>query len=183
MMSLDRAFTALIRRLEQIESVAQRLSTRVNSIVREGVVKSVDPAKGVAVVEAHGIDTKPIPWMQQAGAINEWTPLSVGQRVSVISPGGDLGRAFILPGGYTEQTPQPHDQGAQKRVKIGDCVLTQSAEGVVLQVGGTTFEFTAGGFKQTGGKMLHDDKNVGSTHKHTDVVAGSDKSGIPLPPD
>lgn len=182
-MPIGHAIEALIRRIEQLERTSQRLATRLNSMVREGVVEEVDATKGVARVDAHGIKTKMIPWMQQAGAINEWTPLSVGQRVTIISPGGDIGRAFILPGGYTEQTPQPHDESAQKRVVIGDCALTQSAGGLVLHVGGTTFTFSGDGFHQSGGKMQHDDKDVGKTHRHTDVLTGSEKSGPPTPPE
>lgn len=182
-MNIGQCFVDLFKRLEQVEMVVARQSVRINNMLREGEVTSVDVAKGTAIVEAHGIQTKPLPWMQQAGAINEWTPLSIGQRVTVISPSGDLGRAFIVPGGFTDETPQPHDKLAEKRTKIGACVVTQSGEGFVIEVGGTTFTFSADGYKQTGGKMQHDDKNVGKTHKHIDVASGSEKSGLPTPPE
>ncbi|EUB97303.1 baseplate assembly protein V [Rhizobium sp. CF080] len=178
-MSYEVVFRRLLDRIELLERTLQRVQTRQNSMFREGVVTSVDAENYTAIVDAHGIESKPVPWLQQAGEINEWTPPSKGQRVVLVSPGGDMGKAFILPGGFTDEVKQPHDKGAEKRVKIGGCVLTQSASGLILEVDGTKFEFTAGGFKQTngdqihhGGKQEHDGQNVGKTHVHGGIVRG-----------
>lgn len=180
-MSHLNAIYRLDERLAAMELVIRRLSIRINNMVREGTVKSVDPSKGTVVVDAHGIETDNIPWLQQAGAINEWTPPSVGQRVLVVSPDGDLAKAVVMPGGYTNENPQPHDQLGEKRVKIGDAVITHKAGGLVIEVGGTKFEFTSAGFKQTGGKIEHDGKNVGSDHTHTGVMPGASDTGPPNP--
>ena len=171
-MNLEVVFQRLIRRIETMERVIQRQGVRLNSMFREATVKSVDPDTGLAIVEAHGVESKPVPWMQQAGEINEWTPLSVGQRVVLVSPGGDMGRAFIMPGGFTDQVQAPHDKSAEKRVKIGGAVITHSASGLFIEVDGVTFQFTGAGFEQTGGAQVHDGKNVGSTHVHGGILPG-----------
>lgn len=185
-MNYEVVFRRLLDRIELLERTLQRQQVRMNNMFREGEVKSVDPEKYTAIVEAHGVESKPSPWLQQAGDINEWTPLSKGQRVVLVSPGGDVGRSFIIPGGFTDQVPQPHDKEAEKRVKIGNAVITHSASGFVLEVDGTKFEFTADGFKQTGGdqthdggKQLHNDVNVGSDHVHGKVTPGGGDTGEP----
>lgn len=173
------ALARLISRLEVLERTLERQLIRTNNLLREGKVVEVDYANGTAIVDAHGILSKPIPWLQQAGDIVEWTPPAIGQRVVMISPSGDLSRSFIMPGGFTDDVPAPMDQGGNKRVKIGDCVITQSAGGLIIEVGGTTFEFTARGFKQTGGKQEHDGKDVGGTHVHGGVVPGGANTDVP----
>jgi len=180
-MSYENTFRGLMARIEAMDGQLKNLTVRINNMFREGVVESVDFEKGVAVVNAQGVKTKPSPWLAQAGSINEWTPPEVGQRVFYVSPGGDLGRGFILPGGFTDDVPQPHNEGGQKRVKIGECVVTQSESGLVLEVGGTKFSFTSDGYQQDGGSVAHDDKDIGKTHRHRDTMPGSGLSGIPVP--
>lgn len=194
-MRLIETFKRLLAEVGVLQKLVQRQTVLVNNIFREGTVKSVDFQKGTVVVEAHGIKTKPIPWTEQAGDIVEWNPPSAGQRVVVVSPSGNLGRAFMLHGGFTDAVPQPHDRGAEKRTKIGQCVITQTGEhmrfdiggarltfsstGLSVEVGGTSFAFTADGFAQTGGNQTHDGHIVDRTHVHTQVFPGGGLSGPP----
>lgn len=187
-MSLVRTIEELVTSVRNLEKVVNRQEYRMNNLFREGSVKEVDFSKGVAVVDAHGMDSKEIPWMEPAGDISEWTPPSVGQRVIMVSPGGNQGRAFIMPGGYTDDAPAPHNQGAQKRIKIGDAMITISgssvsivvggttltigASGVTATVGGVTYAISGSGTAQTGGQQLHDGIDVGKTHTN---------GGLPIP--
>jgi len=171
-MSIEDALDRLLRQYHELARVVERQGVLLNNIIREGVVQSVDYKAGTAVAMAHGIPTKPIKWTEPAGDIVEWTPLAPGERVMVVSPGGDLGRAFIVRGGYTDDAPQPHNEAAQKRTKIGAAVVTQSADGLLIDIDGTTFSFTKGGFAQVGGTQTHDEKNVGSTHVHGGIIPG-----------
>lgn len=179
-MSLETTLARLVDRLERLERIQSRQDTRLNNIMREGKVVEVDHKNGLAIVDAHGVRTKPIPWLQQAGDIVEWNPPAVGQRVVVMSPDGEIGRGFIMPGGFTDQVPAPHDKGAERRTKIGNCVLTQSENGLSLTVGGTTFDFTADGFDQTGGRQTHDGVLTDKDHVHGDVTPGSANTGKPV---
>jgi phage baseplate assembly protein gpV len=169
----------LLNRIALLEKIVNRQEARLNNMFREATVKSADYSKGLAIVDAHGVETKEVPWMEPAGDIVEWTPLSAGQRVMLVSPGGQVGRAFIIPGGYTDSVQQPHDKGAEKRIKIGGSQVTISASGFLFEAGGTTFSMTAAGFAQTGGMVKHNDHDIGDTHKHTDVIPGPDLTGPP----
>lgn len=178
-MTDDVGFRRLLERVELLERMVRRQGVRMNNMLREGVVKKVDFEKGLAIVDAHGVETKPLPWFEQAGDVNEWTPLSVGQRVMLVSPDGDPGKAAIMRGGFTDDTPQPHNKGAEKRTTIGDCTVTQSGESLVVVIGGCTFTFNGAGFTQTGGRMEHDGRNVGTDHVHGGIVPGGANTAIP----
>lgn len=194
-MNFETAFARLIAQQEALQRVVQRQGVRLNNMFREGVVLEADPLRGEAVALAHGVETKPIPWLERAGSIVEWNPLSKGQRVMVVAPNGDLGRAFIIPGGFTNSVPQPDNRAAHKRTKIGNAFVTQSAEGLeilvdgarfvfsakglTMTIAGTEFAFTGEGFAQAGGTQEHDGKNVGRDHKHVDVFPGPALTGPP----
>lgn len=194
-MSMATIFDKLIERLATIEGVVRRVAVRQNNMFREGVVKEIDFEKGTVIVEAHGIDSPPTSWSEQAGDINEWTPLSIGQRVMLVSPDGELSKSFVIRGGFTDDTPQPHNKGAEKRTRIGEATITQSAQGFVLEVGPSKLSFTAEGLLvevggvsylisaagsiQTGGKQDHDGKNVGSDHIHGGVEPGGANTDVP----
>lgn len=178
-MSMATIFDKLIERIESLEGIVRRMAVRQNNMFREGVVKEVDYEAGTAIVTAHGIDSPPTSWSEQAGDINEWTPLSVGQRVMLVSPDGELSKSFIMKGGFTDDTPQPHNKGGEKRVAIGDAILTHTPDGLFIEVSGTKYQFTADGFIQVGGKQEHDGRNVGSTHVHGGVESGRANTDVP----
>ncbi|CCF19161.1 putative GpV [Pseudorhizobium banfieldiae] len=182
------AFNRLIERIRRLEQVVSRQQTRLNNVFREGSVVEVDHETGRAIVNAHGVLSPLVPSLQQAGEVNRWTPLSVGQRVVLCCPGGDISRSFIMPGGYTDDVKQPHDKGAEERTSIGEAVITHTGEGFFFSVGGATLKFTkeglfvdvdgvsykvtGNGVEQFGGVKEHDGLNVGSTHVHGGVVPG-----------
>lgn len=187
-MNPDVIIGRLLERIAVLEKVVNRQEMRINNMFREATVKEVDHEKGVAIVDAHGVESKEVPWMEPAGDIVEWTPVSQGQRVMLVSPGGHPGRGFIIPGGYTDSVKQPHNKGAEKRIKIGGAQLTMSGSGLVVEVGGTTVNISADGMtvtaggvtyaisgagsSQTGGQQLHDGEDVGKTHTN---------GGLPIP--
>lgn len=179
--NLEVAFRRLLDRISNLELTIQRQQTRMNNLFREGEVVSVDEKNYTAIVKAHGVESKPSPWLQQAGEINEWTPLSKKQRVVLVSPGGDMGRSFIIPGGFTDDVKQPDDTPGQKRVKIGEAVVTQSKDGVVIDVDGAKFTHSKDGWEfEIGGEKLeftraglkHNGKNIGKDHKHETAPPG-----------
>jgi phage baseplate assembly protein gpV len=194
-MNPDMIFSRLMERIMTLEKILNRQEVRLNNMFREATVKEADYSKGLAIVEAHGMDSKEVPWMEPAGDIVEWTPVSQGQRVMLVSPGGQMGRGFIIPGGFTDSVPQPHDKGAEKRIKIGNAQQTLSTNGLVLEVGGstlnfgsdgltisaggTTFALTSSGFAQTGGTITHDGTVIDKTHEHTGVATGGANTGPP----
>jgi phage baseplate assembly protein gpV len=65
------------------------------------------------------------------------------------------------------------------RFEIKGLVFEMKDGKLTIAAGETTLEFGPTGYKQTGGKMKHDTKNIGKDHKHTDVEKGGDKTGDP----
>lgn len=199
-MNIETMFRRLLDRIDGLERLVSRQSVRINNLLREGQVKSVDCEKGLAVVDAHGVETKMVPWLEQAGDINEWTPPSAGQRVLLASPGGDPGKAVIMNGGYTDETRQPDNRGAHKRVRIGGATVTHSADGWVFEVGSSRLiiepnritihseeivisaerlSMQANEVGIVGDSLTHNDRNVGDTHVHGGIFPGPANTGVP----
>lgn len=174
------SFDRLIRRLEQLEAYVNQLDRRQNNFLREAVVTEVFPSEGLARVDAHGVVSKKSSWLTRSGDIGDWNPVTVGERVLYISPTGEPGKGLILPGGYSQQFPAPHDKGAEKVTKIGDVTIKQTGSAFIVTAGGVTVEISAAGLKVNGGRVEHDGKNIGKDHKHSGVVPGSANSDVPI---
>jgi phage baseplate assembly protein V len=142
-MNLD--FSVLFRRIEDLQRQINNHARQINNIFREGKVVEVYPEEGVAVVEMYGegSKTKKIPWLSQSGGIKDFVPPSVGQRVVMFSPGGESGKAVIMPGGYSDQFPQPHNKGDEAKRTIGDSSDLMTGESRLINA--KTIELTAGG--------------------------------------
>ncbi|THK38656.1 hypothetical protein EHS39_09115 [Ensifer sp. MPMI2T] len=182
-MSPEVIFGRLLDRIERLERVVQRQSMRINNMIREAKVMEVDYEKGLAIVEAHGVESKPIPWLQQAGDIVDWDPPAVGQRMMMFSPTGDIGRGFLLPGGYTESVRQPHQTGASWGRNLGNTKIFADEDSYDVETG--TFYIKAnivieGDVTITGSTLTHNGVNVGSTHKHKDSMPGPAQTGTPV---
>ncbi len=173
-------FGALVRRIEQIEAQLNQLDRRQNNFLREGTVTELFAEEGLARVDAHGLVSKKVPWLQRAGSIREWTPPAIGERIVLISPSGEPGQGLILPGGYTGRFPQPHDKAGEKRVTVGEVSITQTGEGVFIEAGGVRVEITADGLRVLGGRVVHNVKSIGDDHKHLGVKPGGGITDIPV---
>lgn len=172
-------FEPLIRRLRYLEKTVQQLDRRINNMVREAVVTEVFPAEGMAKVEANGLKSKKVPWLQRAGDINEWDPPSVGERVLLLSPTGEPGTGMIMPGGYSDKFDAPHGEGGEKVTAIGDVRITQTGSSFTIVAGGVTVEISGAGLTVNGGRVEHDSLNIGSTHTHGGVTPGAGDTDVP----
>lgn len=172
-MSHDVVWQALMNRITALERLVARQNMRINNMMREASVLEVDPAKGTAVVDAHGIITKGIPWLQQAGDIVDWDPPSVGQRMVMFSPNGDIGRGFLLPGGYTESVGQPYSEGAMFGRTIGGTKITGYGDSYNIETATFTIKGNVvidGNVTISGSSLTHNGSNVGSTHTHPESI-------------
>ena len=91
------AYSAVLRRLSALER-------RVSALFRTGRVAEVQLAPYRARVDIGPDDagapvvTDPLPVLvPRSGEVGEWDPLTVGERVAVLSPGGEDASAFVLP--------------------------------------------------------------------------------------
>lgn len=126
-MSADLIFSRLMQRIEHLEAQVNLLQRKQNNIFREGRVTEIDAQSGTAVVDAQGIESAMIPWLQRSGDIRDWEPPTVGERIILLSPTGDPGRGMILPGGYSDQFPQPHQKAAEAFRVVGDTSRNQKS--------------------------------------------------------
>ena len=96
------AYADVMRRLAALER-------RVNAVYRTGKVAGVQllpyrvrvdlgPDEAGAPVVT---DLLPV-LVPRAGEVGDWTPLTVGERVAVLAPGGEDTAAFVLPGLMSE---------------------------------------------------------------------------------
>lgn len=159
---------------------------RSEQTVRHGVVKQVDPAKGlVRLIVGAGADgeEKLSPWIrysQTAGALKFHSPPSVGQAMTLLSPGGDFQQAVALPTAFSDKNKSPSDKGDEHHMTFGSFGLIIKGDSAVLSVGGVSLTISSGGVDIQGGKLTHDGKNVGSDHKHSDVTPGGGNTGDPI---
>ena len=130
MSDLARIITEMRR---QIAEQARRSA----NMIRVGRVIAVDPATGTVRVDV-GADgeqlvTPPIPWPERAGDRRSWNPPTVGEVMTVISPGGEVGaRSIAMYGGYTTDTPAPSARGDAAMLAFGGVTIT--VEGDRIQV-------------------------------------------------
>ncbi len=121
-MSLERIIAELHRQVVELQR-------RQANVVRHGRVVEVDAARGLVRVdvghEGAQLVTPFIPWPERAGDRRSWNPPSVGEVMTVISPGGEITeRSQALYGGYTDAAPPPSSDGADAVFAVGDVTIT-----------------------------------------------------------
>ena len=120
-----------------------------------------------------------VPYKQTAGALKLHNPPSVGQTMTIRSDSGDIEQGVAEAFHWSDDNPANSTDGEAHKLTFGDVTVDLSSGGLMLTVGGVTFNFTGDGFSQNGGQQKHDNHDVGVTHKHTEVVKGSDLTGPP----
>ncbi|TGG92548.1 phage baseplate assembly protein V [Natronospirillum operosum] len=98
------------------ESEVRRLIT---NLIRLGTIAEVDGAR--ARVQTGANLTPWCAWLtQRAGDDSTWWAPSVGEQVILLSPGGDLAQAVILPALYQDEFPAPESDPAVRRTQYRD---------------------------------------------------------------
>jgi phage baseplate assembly protein gpV len=171
-MNAASVFAALLDRIELLERAVEALSVGQNNLIREARVLSVDTDKKVAVVDAQGLESIEVPWVTQAGTVMDWEPPKRGQRMLLISPGGNVGRAVLMPGGYTDEATHPSNDGDGFGRIIGGTKIFGTATTYDIETGTLTvkakivFEgnMDLKGDFNSEGSMTNNGKDVGSSH-------------------
>lgn len=88
---------------------------RHGNVISMGVIVQVNCASARAKVKIEDeAITDWLPWTAlRAGKLRIWSPLSVGEQVVVLSPGGDPARGVIIPSIYQDSMPQPSREAKQ----------------------------------------------------------------------
>lgn len=123
------------------EIIAQRadieqLKTLFGRSLRVGAVEVVDAEKGFRINLGNGADGAPFlspfyPHPESGGATSTWAPLSKGQIVGVINPGGDPRQGILLRGGFSADNPAPSGNLDENVLEFGGVKLTINKDGSV----------------------------------------------------
>jgi phage baseplate assembly protein gpV len=142
------------------------IERRVAGMVRVGTIMAVDLAAKSVRVKSGDIETTWLRWPAgRAGAgKRRWDAPEVGEQVVMISPGGDMRQALVLPGVYQDAHDAPsadankdhvtygdgtvieYDRGSHTLVaNLGDSQILANRSKIELTIGGTKLTLTASG--------------------------------------
>lgn len=191
----------------QENSLAELYRLMLN-MIRTGTVIEVNADEWQCRVQTGELQTTWLNWLTtRAGSSRTWWQPSVGEQVLLLSIGGDLTTAFVLPGIYSNDFPPPStsqeavvtafpDGGwieyepemGRYLVKAGASIVFEAPEGITAKTGEFVIEADRtrinsdvvinGNVTQSGGKMTSNGV-VADAHVHGGVIKGGDKSGGP----
>lgn len=172
------------------------------NIIRTGVVTEVNAEDWLCRVQTGELETTWLNWLTlRAGRSRTWWKPSVGEQVLLLSMGGDLTTAFVLPGIYSDDNPPPStsedamvmtfpdggwleyepEQG-RWLIKATSTLRIEAPDNIDLATGLLTITAAKtrikGAVEQTGGSMTSNGV-VADAHTHGGVVKGGDNSGGP----
>lgn len=179
------------------------LQRRLANLCRVGKIVEVDRSTGRVKVEFDGVKTPWMPWQTaRAGAVKSWSPPSVGEQVSIISPMGELSSGFVMSGSINydgQAAPDDREnvekitlpEGGAYEIEVGGTTVVLDNGKVRIESGGKTLELSGGkltfdgNLEVTGSIIATGEITSGdiplSTHRHTGVETGGGISNIPIP--
>lgn len=120
------------------------LDRRLALLLQPGVIEQVDHGAARCRVRVGSWVSAALPWLSLgAGEVRHWRPPSVGEQALLLSPSGDPGCGFVLPGFYTTQ----HGRAGDERPKA---VVWRMPDGCVLE-----YDWDAGALRATGLQSAH----------------------------
>lgn len=188
------------------ETDPQEAARAAGMMIRTGTVAAVDLAARRVRFTSGGITTDWLPWLERragggAGGRTWWPPVQ-GEQGLMLAPGGDLARAVILPGMFSDAMPAGSDQPATERtdwdaqdfwqwqqgrlhvacthqvlLQVGESSITIEPGRIHMQAGGASLTM-AGGIVTASADVVASGISL-TKHKHGEVSKGSDKTGRP----
>ena len=162
----------VISMLANLTAQVSQLQSAISRIARPGTVAMVDKEKGYRIKIGQSADGEDFlsPWIAHPERSKTSIPLEVGQNVMILSAFGDLRQSTLIAAGYSDQAKSPSDDMAAN-VFHGGGVKALAKDGqLIIEVGGTKLTISSAG-------IFHDDHDIGKTHRHKDVMTGTDLSG------
>ncbi|MDE9455901.1 phage baseplate assembly protein V [Xenorhabdus bovienii] len=84
------------------------LLRRLRNLIRIGIITQVDTPRGLCRVRTGNLETDWLHWLTaRAGHTRTWWAPSVDEQVLLLSIGGDLTTAFVLPAIFSNEFPAP----------------------------------------------------------------------------
>ncbi|KFF70320.1 baseplate assembly protein [Pectobacterium brasiliense] len=112
----------------------------LRNLIRVGVVTHVNTADALCRVQTGDMTTDWLNWLtRRAGRSRDWWAPSIGEQVLILSIGGELDTAFVLPGIYSDANPAPSASANAYHVSFPD--------GAVVEYEPATGALTVSGIK------------------------------------
>jgi phage baseplate assembly protein V len=110
----------------------------LNNLIRTGTVLEVNLQDGLCRVQTGELQTTWLNWLtSRAGRTRTWWAPSVDEQVLLLSIGGDLTTAFVLPGIYSDANPAPSASADALHIAFPDgAVIEYEPETSALTVSG-----------------------------------------------
>ncbi|MBN3265422.1 phage baseplate assembly protein V [Pectobacterium brasiliense] len=118
----------------------------LRNMIRVGVVTHVNTADALCRVQTGDMTTGWLNWLtRRAGRSRDWWAPSIGEQVLILSIGGELDTAFVLPGIYSDDNPAPSASADALHIDFPDgAVIEYEPETGALTVSGIkTADITA----------------------------------------
>lgn len=137
---------SLASRIADIVDRLASLERRVETATRHGTVTDVDAARQMVRLEiGRGRDgaVQKSPWVryaQVAGALKLHSPPSVGQVMTLFSPGGEMRQGVAMPFTWSDENPSPSDDPDEHKLTIGDVEIRVKPDLVEVRKGAQVVE-------------------------------------------
>lgn len=118
----------------------------LRNMIRVGVVTHVNTADVLCRVQTGGMTTGWLNWLtRRAGRSRDWWAPSIGEQVLILSIGGELDTAFVLPGIYSDDNPAPSASADALHISFPDGAMIEyePATGALTVSGIKTATLTA----------------------------------------
>ncbi|MDY4317407.1 phage baseplate assembly protein V [Pectobacterium actinidiae] len=116
------------------------------NLIRVGVVTHVNTTDALCRVQTGGMTTGWLSWLtRRAGRSRDWWAPSIDEQVLILSIGGELDTAFVLPGIYSDANPAPSASADALHISFPDGAIVEyePATGVLTVSGIKTATLTA----------------------------------------
>ncbi|WP_455915578.1 phage baseplate assembly protein V [Pantoea agglomerans] len=121
------------------EKIAE-IQRLLRNLIRIGTVTAVDLDGGLCRVQTGANETDWLNWLSSsAGRVKRWHAPSEGEQVLILSLGGELDSAFVLPGIFSDDYPAPSASA--------DAIHISFPDGAVIEYEPETGALTATGMQ------------------------------------
>ncbi|MGJ0624892.1 phage baseplate assembly protein V [Xenorhabdus bovienii] len=97
------------------------LLRRLRNLIRIGIITQVDTPRGLCRVRTGNLETDWLHWLTaRAGHTRTWWAPSVDEQVLLLSIGGDLTTAFVLPAIFSDEFPAPSASPEATHIRFPD---------------------------------------------------------------
>ncbi|AVP02525.1 MULTISPECIES: phage baseplate assembly protein V [Enterobacter cloacae complex] len=108
----------------------QDIARAIRNLIRTGIVTDIDHVEGLCRVQTGGMETTWLNWLtSRAGRSRVWWAPSVGEQVLILSIGGELDTAFVLPGIFSDDSLAPSASPDALHVSFPDGAVIECEPG------------------------------------------------------